>query len=111
MLVQHIGVKKNINILGRKQAEWTGKRLKELNMPYTEIVKSTMARAQETADIITSSLPNVPTKSCKLLEEGAPIPPIPEVGHWKPENYVSITCFPKLTKPFIPCLTISTGEL
>lgn len=45
--------------LGRMQAEYTGKRLKDLGFPYTTIVRSTMARAQETANIISQSLPQV----------------------------------------------------
>lgn len=45
--------------LGRTQAEYTGKRLREIGFPYTLIVKSTMARAQETADIIAKNLPEV----------------------------------------------------
>lgn len=45
--------------LGRTQAQYTGKRLKELNLPYTTLIKSTMARAQETANIIAENLPQV----------------------------------------------------
>lgn len=41
------------------QAEYTGKRLKELNLPYTEIIESTMTRAQETGSIISKCLPEV----------------------------------------------------
>lgn len=48
-----------INISGQVQAEYTGKRLKELNLPYTEIVISTMMRAQETGSIISKFLPEV----------------------------------------------------
>ncbi|GJQ81236.1 hypothetical protein Trydic_g20455 [Trypoxylus dichotomus] len=70
--------------LGKSQAEYTGKRLKELDFPYTDIVKSTMSRAQETGTIISQSLPNVQVTECNLLREGAPIPPEPPVGHWKP---------------------------
>lgn len=73
--------------LGRKQAEWTAQRLKEFKFPYTEVIKSTMTRAQETAQIIQACLPNVPVESCSLIEEGAPVPPEPAVGHWKPELY------------------------
>ncbi|XP_015510470.1 serine/threonine-protein phosphatase PGAM5, mitochondrial-like isoform X1 [Neodiprion pinetum] len=73
--------------LGRIQAESTGSRLVELNYPYTLIVRSTMSRAQETSKIIEKNFPEVPTKDDSLLEEGAPIPPEPPVGHWKPENY------------------------
>ncbi|XP_041456139.1 serine/threonine-protein phosphatase PGAM5, mitochondrial-like isoform X1 [Lytechinus variegatus] len=74
-----------LTALGREQAEMTGKRLKALNHPYTTIINSTMARAIETANIICEQLPDVPRESCELLREGAPIPPEPPVGHWKPE--------------------------
>ncbi|CAG9858518.1 unnamed protein product [Phyllotreta striolata] len=73
--------------LGRLQAECTGKRLKELNLPYTEIIKSTMIRAQETGNIISDFLPKLPIENCDLLREGAPVPPEPPIGSWKPENY------------------------
>ncbi|XP_012253508.1 serine/threonine-protein phosphatase PGAM5, mitochondrial isoform X2 [Athalia rosae] len=73
--------------LGRKQAESTGARLSELGHPYSLIVRSTMSRAQETSKIIEKNFPNVPTTDDSLLEEGAPIPPEPPVGHWKPEKY------------------------
>uniref|UniRef100_A0A2M4BVZ7 Serine/threonine-protein phosphatase PGAM5, mitochondrial n=1 Tax=Anopheles marajoara TaxID=58244 RepID=A0A2M4BVZ7_9DIPT len=71
--------------LGRKQASATGERLKRLELPYDVIVRSTMARAQETAKIIGNWLPDLKLKDCCLLEEGAPIPPEPPVGHWRPE--------------------------
>ncbi|KAK9752009.1 Histidine phosphatase superfamily (branch 1) [Popillia japonica] len=70
--------------LGRNQAEYAGKRLKELDFPYTDIIKSTMSRAQETGTIIAKFLPNIPVTECNLIREGAPIPPEPPVGHWKP---------------------------
>lgn len=31
--------------------------------------------------------------SCSLLEEGPPYPPVPGVGHWKPDKYVGILFF------------------
>ncbi|ETN58734.1 serine/threonine-protein phosphatase PGAM5, mitochondrial [Anopheles darlingi] len=71
--------------LGRKQASATGERLKSLALPYDVIVRSTMARAQETGKIVGRSLPDLQLKDCCLLEEGAPIPPEPPVGHWRPE--------------------------
>ncbi|XP_071502022.1 serine/threonine-protein phosphatase PGAM5, mitochondrial-like [Diadema antillarum] len=75
-----------LTALGREQAELTGKRLKELGHPYTVLVSSTMARAKETADLIQAQLPpEIPRMECDLLREGAPIPPEPPVGHWKPE--------------------------
>lgn len=76
---------------GRKQAEATGKRLAELKLPYSLIVKSTMTRALETSQIIEKSLINVPVEDDGLLVEGAPIPPEPPIGHWKSERYVSRT--------------------
>ncbi|KAJ8931339.1 hypothetical protein NQ314_015748 [Rhamnusium bicolor] len=52
--------------LGRLQADYTGKRLKDLDFPYTDMV---------------------PVTNCDLLREGAPIPPEPPVGRYKPELY------------------------
>ncbi|KAI4504686.1 hypothetical protein M0802_000236 [Mischocyttarus mexicanus] len=48
----------------------------------TELVRSTLTRAQETSKIIEMSLPNVPTQDDSLLAEGAPIPPEPPIGNW-----------------------------
>jgi hypothetical protein len=53
-----------------------------------------MTRANETGQIILSSLPIIPVSDCCLLEEGAPIPPEPPVGSWKPEPCVRLAfCF------------------
>ena len=65
-------------------------RLKELDHPYSIMYNSSMARAKETSDIIAEYLPNVPRSECDLLREGAPIPPEPPVGHWKPEIRVGL---------------------
>lgn len=73
--------------LGRKQAEATGKRLAEINLPYSLVVRSTMTRAQETSKIIEKTLANVPVEDDSLLIEGAPIPPEPPIGHWKSEKH------------------------
>lgn len=78
---------------GRDQAKFAGQRLSELKLPITEFVISTMARAQETGKIILSQFSDketFPIRNDSLLEEGAPIPPIPEIGHWRPENAVRI---------------------
>ncbi|KAJ2940216.1 hypothetical protein O0L34_g11783 [Tuta absoluta] len=73
--------------LGRRQADLTGDRLSALNISWDLIVRSTMTRAQETAKIIQKHLPeNIEVKDCQLIEEGAPIPPEPPVGHWQPER-------------------------
>ncbi|KAF7271738.1 serine/threonine-protein phosphatase Pgam5, mitochondrial-like isoform X2 [Rhynchophorus ferrugineus] len=72
--------------LGRLQAEYTGKRLKELNLPYDSMIKSTMMRAQETGSIISTFLPDIPVSHCDLLREGAPIPPEPPLGTYRPES-------------------------
>ena len=75
---------------GREQAELTGLRLKELSFPYTMMVNSSMTRAKETADIIAKSLPDdLRREQCDMLREGAPIPPEPPIGHWKPEMRVT----------------------
>ncbi|KAK6641571.1 hypothetical protein RUM44_013286 [Polyplax serrata] len=92
-----------LTALGRKQAEYTGNRLKELNFPYTSLIKSTMVRAQETAEVVLSCLEGVPLKKikdCNLLEEGAPIPPEPPVGHWKPEAYQFYQDGPRIEAAF-----------
>ncbi|KAB0791257.1 hypothetical protein PPYR_03057 [Photinus pyralis] len=75
-----------LTALGRSQAEYTGKRLLALGFPYTSMIKSTMTRAQETGSIISASLDNLPVSDCNLIREGAPIPPEPPVGHWRPEK-------------------------
>lgn len=77
-------------ISGKVQAELTGKRLACLNIKWDLLVRSTMTRAQETAEIIAKHLDkNIEVKDCQLIEEGAPIPPEPPVGHWRPEPRVS----------------------
>ena len=75
-------------IAGREQAEMTGARLLDLNYPYTKMISSTMTRARETADIIHKQMPDLPREESDFLREGAPIPPEPPSGSWKPEHYV-----------------------
>ncbi|XP_034477045.1 serine/threonine-protein phosphatase Pgam5, mitochondrial isoform X2 [Drosophila innubila] len=72
---------------GRLQAKYTGKRLHELGIKWDKVIASNMVRAQETADIILNEITydRAKVKSCSFLREGAPIPPQPPVGHWKPE--------------------------
>ncbi|KAM7539484.1 hypothetical protein Aperf_G00000047538 [Anoplocephala perfoliata] len=72
--------------LGRYQLDMTGRRLKQLNFPYSRIVYSTMTRAIESTDEIIKYLPGVPTVPCDLLREGAPFPPEPAVENWPPEG-------------------------
>uniref|UniRef100_A0A3Q3WVQ5 Serine/threonine-protein phosphatase PGAM5, mitochondrial n=1 Tax=Mola mola TaxID=94237 RepID=A0A3Q3WVQ5_MOLML len=71
--------------LGREQAELTGQRLAALGLNYDVLIHSSMARATETANIISRHLPGVELLSCDLLREGAPIEPVPPVTHWKPD--------------------------
>ncbi|XP_037830605.1 serine/threonine-protein phosphatase PGAM5, mitochondrial isoform X2 [Kryptolebias marmoratus] len=71
--------------LGREQAELTGRRLAALGLKYDVLIHSSMARATETAQIISKHLPALELVSCDLLREGAPIEPVPPVTHWKPE--------------------------
>lgn len=75
--------------VGRKQASFTGDRLKQLNIPLDVMVRSTMTRAQETGKIISTHVANIPIENCSLIEEGAPIAPQPPIGHWHPEPSVS----------------------
>ncbi|XP_072244556.1 serine/threonine-protein phosphatase PGAM5, mitochondrial isoform X1 [Leuresthes tenuis] len=71
--------------LGREQAELTGQRLAALGLKYDILIHSSMARATETANLISKHLPGVELISCDLLREGAPIEPVPPVTHWKPD--------------------------
>ncbi|XP_034548079.1 serine/threonine-protein phosphatase PGAM5, mitochondrial isoform X1 [Notolabrus celidotus] len=73
--------------LGREQAELTGKRLAALGLKYDVLIHSSMARATETANIISKHLSGLGVEllSCDLLREGAPIEPVPPVTHWKPD--------------------------
>lgn len=71
--------------LGREQAVLTGQRLASLGLKFDILVHSSMARATETAQIISTHLPEVELVSCDLLREGAPIEPVPPVSHWKPD--------------------------
>lgn len=73
---------------GRLQASLTGKRLKELAIKWDNVIVSTMVRAQETAEMILKEIDfeEHKKKNCPYLQEGAPIPPQPPVGHWKPEH-------------------------
>lgn len=64
--------------LGKEQAAITGKRLKLLEKPWDKIIKSTMTRAQETAEIISHEIGTIPvTENNHLIEEGQPIAPEP----------------------------------
>lgn len=76
---------------GRLQAKYTGQRLNELGIKWNKVIVSTMTRAQETADIILKEINFNPkdVKHCPFIREGAPIPPQPPVGHWRPEESVS----------------------
>jgi serine/threonine-protein phosphatase PGAM5 len=79
--------------LGRQQSKQTGQRLAELKIPIDNFVISTMARAQETGKIILDQLPQkeqISIQNDSLIEEGAPIPPEPKVGHWRPEPAVKL---------------------
>ncbi|KPM06988.1 serine/threonine-protein phosphatase Pgam5, mitochondrial-like protein [Sarcoptes scabiei] len=77
---------RQLTSLGRDQAKRIGERLKELALPYTRIIKSTMTRAIETAQIIHEHLPDIPMSSCDYIREGSPIFPEPPIHSWKPET-------------------------
>lgn len=80
---------RQLTSLGRDQANRIGERLKELDLPYTRIIKSTMTRATETAEIIHTHLPDIPMTACDFIREGSPIVPEPPISNWKPEPKVS----------------------
>lgn len=88
---------------GQEQAAITGLRLNELatKINFTKMHKSTMIRAVQTADIIKTQLTkDIPVSIDPLLCEGAPIPPEPPVGHWKPELYVKNLKFSFIATPY-----------
>jgi len=74
--------------LGVAQAHYTGERLKELGLPISKVTHSTMTRAHQTCQHILEhlDLQDTPVEATDLLREGAPIPPEPPVGHWRPEK-------------------------
>ncbi|XP_003746008.1 serine/threonine-protein phosphatase PGAM5, mitochondrial [Galendromus occidentalis] len=81
---------KKLTELGRKQAEFTGQRLRQLNLTFDKVYVSTMARAKETGSIIVSSLPEDRVKSVELsdlLPEGSPVPPEPPSGYHPASKY------------------------
>lgn len=86
--------------LGRNQATQTGKRLKELNYPYTRIIRSTLTRAQETGELIAKQLPGVEVSDDCLLEEGSPAPVEPPVGRWRPEASYTFQDGPRIEAAF-----------
>lgn len=71
--------------LGRAQADLTGQRLKQLELPYAALISSTMTRALETAKLIHKHMPELTHITDDSLREGAPIPPEPPIGTWRPE--------------------------
>lgn len=74
-----------LTALGREQADLTGKRLKALELPYSVVISSTMTRAVETAKLIHTYMPDLPHITDECLREGAPVPPEPPIGSWRPE--------------------------
>ena len=92
--------------LGKKQAEGTGQRLGLLYSKYLQkvdengnemknsnirLVKSTMTRATETANIILKQLPELEQASCDLLREGAPCIPDPPIGQISSHSEIFFT--------------------
>jgi len=65
-----------------------------MGYPFTTLVSSTMARAKETTDIIQKYIPDVPRVETDMLREGAPIPPEPPIGSWRPEKHVGTAINP-----------------
>lgn len=75
--------------MGKKQADYTGQRLKEMKIHWNEMIRSTMTRAQETGAIIAKHISNIDIVDSNFIVEGAPIEPDPPVRHWKPSKTVS----------------------
>ncbi|KAA0200729.1 Serine/threonine-protein phosphatase PGAM5 mitochondrial [Fasciolopsis buskii] len=70
--------------LGREQLNFTGARLKQLNLPYSILYYSTMTRAIESTEEIMRYLPDVPVEPTDGLREGAPFPLEPPLENYRP---------------------------
>ena len=117
--------------LGEKQAAMTGKRLSDLMEKFKSmykdengnqlpvkfrVIKSTMQRATQTADIILKELATGvdEVKSCDLIREGAPIEPEPPTKAWNPSPHVSLLTYCVVNRPtymLFACASISLGVL
>lgn len=87
--------------LGRAQAEATARRLGELlrGRRVHKMTHSTMARAEETANIIARfAFPSVRRESSHLLREGAP--PRPEPDTWRQSEETHAEDAPRLESAF-----------
>lgn len=93
-------VNRILTTVGRQQAAVTGERLKALNIKFNQMTVSTMTRAQETADIISQNIPDVPQNHCSLLREGAPYPPNPSSKAWTPDRSKFFTDNPRIEGAF-----------
>lgn len=94
----HLDEDSHLTELGKEQAVMTGQRLAEMFKHYRKhtdengnhkqievsLVKSTMTRATETADIMMQHMPEIPSTSCDLIREGAPCIPEPPHPEWNP---------------------------
>ena len=87
--------KRVLTAKGREQSALTGMRLQELVSssllpPIDAVHFSTMARATETASILTKQLLDGPEPHkhlpCSLLREGAVFPPTPPSSAWQPSE-------------------------
>lgn len=74
-----------LTVLGREQADMTGKWLASLDLNYVKLVQSTMTRAKETCEIIAKHLTDIKIETTDLLREGAPIQPDPPNRANEPE--------------------------
>lgn len=77
-------VEKTLTAIGREQAKLTGQRIAKLELPISDVVFSTMTRAQETGNIIISQLPNekpLRIVNDSLIREGEPIQEGKKLNH------------------------------
>lgn len=85
---------------GREQARITGARLASLAYPISAIHVSSMARAKETAAIISESFPGVPVLETGLLSEGVPCAHVPLHPTWRPSPEDVATEPPRIKRAF-----------
>lgn len=85
---------------GREQARITGARLASLGYPISTIHVSSMARAKETAAIISESFPGVAVQETGLLSEGVPCAHVPLHPTWRPSPEDVATEPPRIKRAF-----------
>lgn len=74
------GADGGLSRLGREQADRLGRRLR--TVPFSEIHHSPLARAAQTADVVSGYLPQVPRHGCGFVADRTPVPSAGQQGRY-----------------------------